>query len=212
MFHNARPSDGEKEGLLDNNDRVYHVWFGVSILSIFQHPNVFIAMHHCGRGILDDTIEASIVPICVGTSDFSDDQFEFADEVGKLEMGRGIAQKTEGVWFEKAKEEGYTGVQKEFRGQESLVEMFQGVLGNYRTMKNEVLKFTAGINADTSGDLAFEILLNLKYAQTKRNPKSLTSITTGKKQTGAQSSKAEAGKKGAAAKITLGKKKKKGGA
>jgi len=173
MFHNAiQPDSEEKEDPIENK-RVYHIWYGVNLLSIFNHAHVHIAMHHCGRGILDDTIEAGKVPICVGTSDFSDDQFEFAEAVHKANMGRGIAEKEKGVHFVDAKTLRYTGKQLKFEGQESLVGMFKDAWENYEDLATEVEKFRQGVIADTSGDLAFEILFNLKYYQVQRNPASL---------------------------------------
>ena len=124
IFHNAIQPDGKEEKDPIENKRIYHIWYGVNLLSIFSHRNVRIAMHHCGRGILDDTIEAGKVPICVGTSDFSDDQFEFAEVVERVRMGRGIAKKENGVYFVDAKTPKYTGKQKSFASQASLVEMF----------------------------------------------------------------------------------------
>jgi len=173
MFHNTVQPDGKEEKDPIENKRVYHIWYDVSILSIFNYKKVGIAMYHCGRGIFDDTIEAAIVPICVGTSDFSDDQFEFAEEVERVRMGRGIAKKEHGIYFVEAKAPIYTGKQKSFTGQASLVNMFKGVLENYENMVVEVKKFREGVRADTSGDLAFEIMFNLKYYQGRRNKKAL---------------------------------------
>ena len=130
-------------------------------------------MHHCGRGILDDIIEAGKVPICVGTSDFSDDQFEFAEVVQRVGIGGGIAKKEDGVYFIDAKITKYRGKQKSFASQANLITMFKYVLGKYDEMTEEVKKFKQGVIADTSGDLAFEILFNLKYYQVKRNKKAL---------------------------------------
>ncbi|KIM97237.1 hypothetical protein OIDMADRAFT_147749 [Oidiodendron maius Zn] len=174
MFHNAVQPDGKEETDPIEDKRVYHIWYGVSLLSIFSHDKVRIAMHHCGRGILDDTIEAGKVPICVGTSDFSDDQFEFAEVVERVGMGRGIARKQNGVYFVDAKTPNYIGKQKSFTGQAYLVDMFKNVWAKYDEMTDEVDKFRQGVVADTSGDLAFEILFNLKYYQGRRNKKSLT--------------------------------------
>lgn len=174
MFHNAVQPDGEEEKDPIENNRVYHTWYGVNLLSIFSHRNVRIAMHHCGRGILDNTIEASKVPIYVGTSDFSDDQFEFAEVVERVGMGRGIAKKDSGVYFVDAKAPEYIGKQKSFAGQASLVQMFKDVLEKYTEMMDEVDKFKQGVMVDTSGDLAFEILFHLKYYQGRRNKRALT--------------------------------------
>jgi len=51
--------------------------------------------------------------------------------------------------------------------------MFKYILGNYDNMIVEVEKFRKGVKANTSGDLAFEILFNLKYYQGRRNKKAL---------------------------------------
>lgn len=179
MFHNAIQDEAPTEPV-DNDGRVYHVWFGIKLVSIFSHPNVRIAMHHCGRGILDDTIEAGIVPICVGTSDFSDDQFEFAQAVEREKIGRGIPDKASGIYFVDAREPSsvYKGEQKSFEGQESLVTMFKDVWSKYRAMKGKVKAFQKGVMADTSGVLAYETLFQLKYFQYERNEKSLSSGKT----------------------------------
>jgi hypothetical protein len=52
--------------------------------------------------------------------------------------------------------------------------MFKDVNKKYTEMMKEVDKFKQGVVADTSGDLAFEILFNLKYYQGKRNKKALS--------------------------------------
>ena len=174
MFHNIVQPAGKEEKVPIENKRVYHVWYGVSHLSIFTHKSVVIAMHYCGRGILDDTIQAGKVPICVGTSDFGEDQFEFAEVVERVGMGRGIAKKENSVYFVDVRTPKYTGEQKSFVGQASLAEMFKDVTLKYEKMKTEVQKFREGVLADTSGDLAFEILFNLKYYQGKRNKKALS--------------------------------------
>ena len=174
MFHNTIQPDGKEEKDTIENKRVYHIWYGVSLLRIFSHQSVRITMYHCGRGILDDTIQAGKVPICVGTSDFSDDQFEFAEVIERVGMGRGIAKKENGVYFLDAKTPKYTGKQKSFTTQASLVEMSKDVVGRYTKMTKELNKFRQGVLADTSGGLLFEILFSLKYYQGKRNERALT--------------------------------------
>jgi hypothetical protein len=168
MFHNAIQPEGKEEKDPIQDDRVYHIWYGVSILTVLNHVNVIAAMHHCGRGILDDTIEAGKVPICVGTSDFSGDQFEFAEVIEDKGLGRGITKVEDGVYFEDAKTSKYTGKQKEFKSQDKLLEMFKDVNENFETMGDKIAPFREGVIADTSADLAEEIMFGLKYYQMKR--------------------------------------------
>ncbi|KAI9693400.1 MAG: hypothetical protein M1820_009329 [Bogoriella megaspora] len=175
VFHNAIQPTGKEEKEPIENKRIYHVWYGINILNIFNQEQVLIAMHHCGRGILDDTIEAGVLPFCVGTSDFSDDQFEFAEVVEKKGLGRGFGEKADGVFFVDAKTDKYTGKEKSFAGQARLVQMFKDLadLDKYEQREKEVEKFRQGVTADTSGELSFEIMYNLKYYQAKRKPASL---------------------------------------
>jgi len=179
MFHNTLQPEGKEEKVpiekVAGKDRVYHVWFGINILSILRHKNVDLAMHHCGRGILDDTIIASKVPICVGTSDYSDDQFEFATVVEDEKMGKGIRNKKEGVSFVNPHglDEEFTGEEESFLGEKSLVKMFKEAEDNIDEMRTVVKKYREGALADTSGDLSFEIVIQLKYYQALRNPRSL---------------------------------------
>jgi len=179
MFHNIIQPKGEEEKepieIVEGKERVYHVWFGINILSILRHKNVDIAMHHCGRGILDDTIIASKVPICVGTSDYSDDQFEFAAVVEDEKMGRGIRNKENGIYFVDTQDDKkYQGVEKAFAaGPNALVEMFKDVDDNINAMREVVKRYRDGAMADTSGDLSFEVVFQLKYYQALRNPGSL---------------------------------------
>jgi hypothetical protein len=177
MFHNAVQSQPVSNPISDNG-RVFHIWWGINLLSVLSHSKVIVAAHHCGRGILDDTIEGNAIPMCIGLSDYSDDQFEFAKAVSTMGLGQGITSEADGIFFVDPQAAQYIGVQKSFAGQAQLMKMFTHIVTpvNFRAMRTKVAQFKAGVQADTSGDLLFETIINLKYYQYLRNPKSLGPI------------------------------------
>ncbi|KAF2015963.1 hypothetical protein BU24DRAFT_422280 [Aaosphaeria arxii CBS 175.79] len=170
VMHYTQGSDADKQGVLTDDDRVFHIWYPSNLMDLWSNAKIKIVVHHCGKGSFDDAILSKKAQICMPQIGFGKDMVYWAAKLKELNIGVGVPP----ITFKDPDSKEYMGEQEPYP-EASMKEFFKafetldGPQGD--EMAKNTLPLIKVLTADTAGELTLKVIKRWANAFFKRHAK-----------------------------------------